>query len=102
MSRPADHGRRFSKSRGSSQVGSEGGGDLTGRVGSSRVGSGGLLKSRVGPGRPDPFRPARNDPTREKPWSVWARLARKSLSLYRVPKRRPFRKKVGGATFNEE
>ena len=64
--------RKISKSRDSGRVGSGGFQNLAGRVGSgqeifkiSRVGSG-----RVGSGRvswPDPTRPARFDPTREKP-----------------------------------
>ena len=35
----------------------------------SRVGSGGVQISRIGPGHPDPIRPASSDPTREKPCS---------------------------------
>ena len=64
--------RRFSKSRGSDRVGSRRLDILAGRVGSgqdvskfSRVGSDQLT-------RPEPTRPARFDPTREKAWLIRA------------------------------
>ena len=58
MTRLAGRVRGFSKSRGSSLVGSEDVRNLTDWVGSGRVGS----------DYPDPSRAARNDSTREPPW----------------------------------
>ena len=72
--RSAGRVRRFSKSRGSSPVGSGGLRNLTNRVGSGRVRRVSNLTGRVGshpgPTRPaicNPTRPAIGDPTRENP-----------------------------------
>ena len=51
MTRPADRVRRFSKSRGSSRVGSRGVRNITGRVGLGRDGSDRVGSDRIGLGR---------------------------------------------------
>ena len=66
MTRPAAPVMMLSKKNivGASRVGSEGVGNLTGRVGLGREV---FDISPVGSGRPGPARPASNDPTREYP-----------------------------------
>ena len=67
--RPAGRVRSFSKTHGSSQVGSGDVRNLTGRVGSNQEGFEYHGSGRVTLTRTDPTRPAKSNPTHEKPWN---------------------------------